>query len=433
MQTASKKVINGWAMYDWANSVYNLVITTTFFPIYYTEITKGDPYNGTVTLFGRTFVNTALYNYTLATAYLLVAFTLPVLSSIADYKGNKKRFMQFFCTMGAIACSCLYFFNAENFAVGVICMMVAAYGFYGSLVFYNSYLPEIASEADRDRISARGFSFGYVGSVIMQLVGFMLVMFWDSIPFLKNEGHAVRLTFLLVGLWWLGFAQIPFKRLPRGVATNNAKRNVLTAGFAELKIVFRQLMHLPVLKRFLCACFFYNMGVQTVMLAATNFGYKVLNLPSTKLIITVVLIQLVAIPGAIFISRLSGRFGNLRVLIAVVIFWILLCVAGYKMQTEYHFYALAVAVGLVMGGIQSLSRSTYSKLMPETKDTASFFSFYDITEKIAIVIGLSSFGYIEELTGNMRNSVLSLMVFFAMGLIFLFFALHKQRQQYANK
>ena len=431
MQTASKKVINGWAMYDWANSVYNLVITTTFFPIYYTEMTKGEPFNGTVTFMGRDFVNTALYNYVLAVAYLIVAFTLPILTSIADYKGNKKRFMQFFCYMGAIACSCLYFFNNENFSFGIICMMLAALGFYGSLVFYNSYLPEIAAVKDRDRISARGFSFGYIGSVLMQLIGFGLVVFYDKIPFLKSEGDAVRLTFLLVGLWWIGFAQIPFARLPKskGIAeeTGNGK-NMFTGGFTELKKVFWQVMRMPVMKRFLTAFFFYNMGVQTVMLAATNFGSKVLNLPSTKLIITVVLIQLVAIAGAYFISRLSARFGNLQILMIVVLFWIVVCIMGYLMQTEYHFYGLAIAVGLVMGGIQSLSRSTYSKLMPETKDTASFFSFYDITEKIAIVIGLSSFGYIEELTGSMRNSVLALIVFFALGLFFLFFALSKQKQ-----
>lgn len=427
MRTASKKVINGWAMYDWSNSVYNLVITTTFFPIYFTGITSAEPFNGEVTFLGRTFVNTALYNYALATAYLLVAFTLPVLSSIADYRGNKKRFMQVFCTMGAIACSMLYFFDKDNLQIGIICMMIAAYGFYGSLVFYNSYLPEIAEEKDRDRISARGFSFGYIGSVIMQTLGFLLVVFWDRIPFLTGEAHAVRWTFMLVGLWWIGFAQIPFSRLPNGTpAVKDPQKNVFTGGFLELKKVWTQLIHLPVLKRFLAAFFFYSMGVQTVMLAATIFGSKVLNLDSTKLIITVVLIQLVAIPGAIFISRLSERFGNLKVLLSVVVFWIMVCVAGYLMKTEIHFYLLAVAVGLVMGGIQSLSRSTYSKLMPETKDTASFFSFYDITEKLAIVLGLSAFARIEEVTGSMRNSVLALMVFFALGFLFLFLAKQKQ-------
>ncbi len=424
MQTASKKVLNGWAMYDWANSVYNLVITTTFFPIYYTEMTKGEPFNGVVPFAGRQFVNTALYNYALAAAYLIVAFTLPILSSIADARGSKKRYMQFFCYMGAIACSCMYFFTKEYFSLGVICMMIAAIGFYGSLVFYNSYLPDIAAVEDRDRISARGFSFGYIGSVLMQIVGFLLVVFHKQIPFLNNEGDAVRLTFLLVGVWWIGFAQIPFKRLPKPKpASENAfKSNAFTEGFSELKKVFNIVKNMKVLRRYLAAFFFYNMGVQTVMLVASNFGSKVLNLPSTNLIITVVLIQLVAIAGAFLMSRLSMQFGNLRVLMAVVLLWIGICIFGYHMQTATDFYLLAIIVGLVMGGIQSLSRSTYSKLMPETKDTASFFSFYDITEKIAIVIGLISFARIEEITGSMRDSILALMAFFIIGLLFLLYA-----------
>lgn len=430
MQTASKKVINGWAMYDWANSVYNLVITTTFFPIYYTEMTKVAPFNGQVHFLGRSFVNTALYNYALAFTYLIVAITLPILSSIADYKGNKKAFMQVFCTLGAVACSGLYFFTPEHFALGIICMMVAAFGFYSSLVFYNSYLPEIAAEEDRDRVSAKGFSYGYTGSVLMQMIGFALVLFWNKIPFLHSAGEAVRWTFLLVGVWWIGFAQITFRRLPESRAAEKGAlhKNFATGGFIELKKVFFQMIKMPVLKRFLFAFFFYNMGVQTVMLAATNFGSKVLHLPSTNLIITVVIIQLVAIAGAYLISRLSTLFGNLRVLMGVVIFWIGICISGYYMRTEFHFYIIAVAVGLVMGGIQSLSRSTYSKLMPATSDTASFFSFYDVTEKIAIVIGLSAFGYIEELTGNMRNSVLSLVAFFTIGLIGLISALNRQRK-----
>lgn len=427
MQTASKKVINGWAMYDWANSVYNLVITTTFFPIYFTALTNAAPFNGEVRIFGRTFVNTALYNYALATAYLAVAFTLPILSSIADYRGNKKKFMQFFCTIGAVACSGLYFFDSTHLPLGIVCMMLAAYGFYASLVFYNSYLPEIAAETDRDRVSAKGFAMGYIGSVLMQLVGFVLVLYRKHIPFLENDADAVRLTFLLVGIWWLAFAQIPFARLPKGTPAATNGHNFITGGFIELKKVWQQLIHLPVLKRFLAGFFFYNMGVQTVMLAATNFGSKVLQLPSTNLIITVVLIQLVAIIGAFLMSQLSSRFGNLPVLISVVIFWIFVCIAGYYMKTALHFYLLACAVGLVMGGIQSLSRSTYAKLMPNTKDTASFFSFYDLSEKIAIVVGLFTFGYIEEYTGSMRNSVLALIIFFVLGLVFLIFAQLKNK------
>lgn len=416
MQTASPKVVRAWAMYDWSNSVYNLVITTTFFPAYYaavTAVTQEKFANG-VRFLGRTYVNTEIKDYVLAAGFLLIAALSPILSSIADYKGNKKLFMRFFCYLGATSCALLYFFNADNVSFGLLCFMMAGIGFYGSQVFYNSYLPDISSEADRDRISAKGYTYGYIGSVILQLIGFALVMSLD------DKARALQITFLLVGIWWIGFAQIPFKHLPISPASERkSKKHFLINGFHELKIVWDQLIHLPVLKRFLAAFFFYSMGVQTVMLVAIDFGIKELQLPNDRLIITAVIIQLVAIVGAIGMSRLSEAYGNIRILIFTVLLWISVCIGGYFVTTVNEFYLLASLVGLVMGGIQSLSRSTYSKFMPETKDTTSFFSFYDITEKIAIVVGLFSFGWIEGLTGNMRNSILVLIAFFVMGLIFL--------------
>lgn len=476
MQTAPRKVVNGWAMYDWANSVYNLVITTTFFPIYFIAVTTHEDHSDKVKFLGREFVNSSLYDYVLATAYLLVALCYPILTSIADTRGNKKNFMQFFCYMGALGCSLLFFFDSSNLGFGIICFMMAAMGYAGSLVFYNAYLPEIAAPADRDRISAKGFAYGYAGSVLMQVIGFALVMMMKG-----QEGKATQITFLLVGIWWIAFAQITFRRLPGPVERVQKKGNIFRDGFAELQKVYREVKHLPILKRFLRGFFFYSMGVQTVMVAATLFGSKLLNLDDTKLIVTVVIIQLVAIAGAVVMSRLSKRYGNLAVLMGVIVFWILICVFAYRTATaaesleqyhrkisvlkgkqdaatankdqpllaslnqeiqlvqdelspkqkpiEYSFYALAIAVGLVMGGIQSLSRSTYSKLMPETKDTASYFSYFDFTEKIALVIGILSFGYIEELTGSMKNSVLSLIIFFLIGLIWLYSARAKSLQQ----
>ncbi|PSL48760.1 UMF1 family MFS transporter [Chitinophaga niastensis] len=422
MQTASKKVINGWAMYDWANSVYNLVITTTFFPIYFLAVTDEH-----VSFLGMKFVNSALYNYTMAAAFLLVAIASPILSSIADTRGNKKNFLRFFTTLGALSCSALYFFNKDHLILGVVSFMLATMGYCGGLVFYNSYLPEIAAPEDRDRVSARGFSMGYIGSVILQLIGFGLVL--AAKPLGMDESKPVQITFLLVGLWWLGFAQITFARLPASIGTV-AKHtgSAMTEGFSELRKVYAQVKQMPVLKRFLRGFFFYSMGVQTVMMAATIFGSKVLHLEATMLIVTVVIIQIVAIAGAWSMARLSGIFGNLPVLIGVVILWIGICIAGYKMQTAMHFYLLATAVGLVMGGIQSLSRSTYAKLMPETKDTASFFSYYDVTEKLSIVIGMFSFAYIDDLTEDMRNSVLALVVFFVIGLVWIISALRKQKE-----
>ncbi|MGN7821691.1 MFS transporter [Chitinophaga varians] len=421
MITAGKKVLNGWAMYDWANSVYNLVITTTFFPIYFLAVTDEH-----VSFMGMRFVNSALYNYTMAAAFLLVAIASPILSSISDTRGNKKNFLKFFTILGSVSCAALFFFTKSTLWLGVLAFMLATMGYCGGLVFYNSYLPEIAAPEDRDRISARGYSMGYIGSVLLQLVGFALVM---TLPFGLDEGTAVRGTFLLVGVWWLGFAQITFATLPATKATvSKHSSGALTEGFGELRKVYAQVKTMPVLKRFLRGFFFYSMGVQTVMMAATIFGSKVLNLPSDKLIGTVVIIQVVAIAGAWGMARLSGIFGNLRVLIGVVIVWIGICIAGYKMQTATDFYLLATAVGLVMGGIQSLSRSTYAKLMPETQDTASFFSYYDVTEKLSIVIGMFSFAYIDDYTENMRNSVLALVVFFVIGLAWIISALRKQRQ-----
>lgn len=427
MQTASKKVINGWAMYDWANSVYNLVITSTIFPAYFESVT-GDgneaTSNDTVHLFGRTFVNTSLYNYALAIAFLLVAVMSPLLSSIADYKGNKKKFLFFFCTMGSIACSALYFFDASNLGYGLLCLIIACVGFWSSLVFYNSYLPEIAAPEDQDRVSAKGFAMGYIGSVILQIICFVFVLKPDL--FGITIGKASQISFLLVGIWWWGFGQFSLARLPKGtpIGQPEERGNIITHGYKELNKVWKQLSHMPVLKKYLGAFFFYNMGVQTVMLAATLYGKSELNIPTQNLIIAILIIQLIAIPGAYLIARLSDKIGNFRALMITVAIWIILCVIGYLLPRDgiNEFYGLAILVGFVMGGIQSLSRSTYAKLMPETKDTTSFFSFYDVTEKIAIVIGMFSFGYINELSGSQRNSVLALVVFFVIGLILLIFA-----------
>ena len=400
-------------MYDWANSVYNLVITTTFFPAYYAAITGLKNFPDGIFFLGRHFVNTELKDYVLAFGFLVIALLSPILSSMADYKGDKKGFMRFFCYLGAASCSLMFFFDKSHITLGLLCFMFAGIGFYGSQVFYNSYLPEIATADDQDRVSAKGYAYGYIGSVIMQMIGFGLVILMPDNPL------PLKITFLLVGIWWVAFAQITFNILPNASKIERKqKRNILTNGFAELKLVWGQLKQLPVLKRYLTAFFFYSMGVQTVMLVAIDFGIKELKLPDQKLIITAVLIQVVAIVGAIAMSKLSARFGNINTLVFTVLLWIGICIAGYFISTEMHFYIIASLVGLVMGGIQSLSRSTYSKFMPPTKDTASFFSFYDVTEKLAIVIGLFTFGFIEGIS-SIRQSILSLLVFFVIGFIWL--------------
>ncbi|GAA4090145.1 MFS transporter [Mucilaginibacter panaciglaebae] len=427
-----KKTIRAWAMFDWANSAYNLVITSTIFPAYYVAITANKATGDRVTFFGKSFVNTALSDYALATAYLVVAVLLPILTSIADYQGNKKIFMKCFTWLGALSCSCLFFFKLSNLEFGIISFALAAIGYTGGFVFYNSYLPEIATVDMQDKVSAKGFTYGYIGSVILQIICFVFVLFPEV--FGLTAGSSAQLSFLLVGIWWIGFAYIPFTVLPKG--SPNAQthhHNLIKGGFVELANVWRQVKNMPLLKRYLPAFFFYSMGVQTIMLVAASFGAKILNLPTANLITVVLIIQLVAIAGANLMSRLSEKYGNVLILAVVVLVWILACVGAYFTTTATQFYMLAGVVGLIMGGIQSLSRSTYSKYLPQDiSDTASFFSFYDVTEKLAIVGGMFSFGFIEELTGNMRNSALMLCIFFIIGLILLI-TLYKEERKIQKK
>jgi len=419
-QKNDKKVIRSWAFFDWANSAYNLVITSTIFPAYYTIITTTQEHGDKVSFFGRTFTNTALSNYALSVAYLIMALALPILSSIADYRGNKKIFMKIFTYIGGIACMGLYFFKLDTLELGIICFAIAAMGYIGGVLFNNSYLPEIATVDHQDAVSAKGYAFGYIGSVLLQIICFVFVLKPELFG-ITDLSFPPRLSFLLVGLWWIGFAQIPFRKLPEGSPNYSAiNKNVVHSGFQELSKVWKQLSHMKVLKTFLLAFFFYSMGVQTIMLAAAGFGEKTLKLGTSKLIVTILIIQLVAILGAMMMSRFAKKIGNVRVLIFVVLVWIAACYCAYFITNEYQFYGLAAIVGLIMGGIQSLSRSTYSKYLPSnTPDTASFFSFYDVTEKMAIVIGLFSFAYIEEATGDMRNSIMALASFFIIGLVFL--------------
>ena len=424
MQTASKKVVNGWAMYDWANSVYNLVITSTIFPAYYEAVT-GDGNENTlidkIKIGEYEFSNTALYNYILAFAFVIVAIMSPILSSIADYRGNKKQFLRFFCTMGSLSCASLYFFDSDHIIGGLVSVIIACVGFWSSLVFYNSYLPEIAAPGDRDRISAKGFMMGYIGSVLLQLICFVFVLKPEL--FGITVGKASQISFLLVGVWWVSFGWLAISRLPASKGVKGAhSKNLITQGYKELHKVWLELKTQPLLKQFLLSFFFYNMGVQTIMLAATLYGKSELNIPTTNLIIAILIIQLVAIPGALLMAKMASKWGNFNTLMVAIIIWIGGCIMGYYLprNSVMPFYSLAIVVGFVMGGIQSVSRSTYSKLMPETHDTTSYFSFYDVTEKVAIVIGMFSFGFINEITGSQRNSVLALCIFFIIGFVLLY-------------
>lgn len=413
------KTIRAWCMYDWANSVYSLVITSTIFPIYYQAVTTTESSGDVVSFFGFPIVNSVLYSYSLSLSFLLIAPFLPLLSGIADYTGNKKPFMKAFVYLGGLSCIGLFFFTGKNVEWGIMCSMLASIGYAGSVVFYDAYLPEIATEDQVDRVSARGYSMGYYGSVLLLVANLATMTYWKQLGF-PDEGTSVRFSFLLVGIWWIGFSQITFRRLPDNPLNQRPTGRVLFNGYRELKKVWLSLAEYPNLKRYLGAYFFFNMGVQTVMYLAATFGSKELNLDANKLIITVLIIQLVASFGAHLFANLSKRKGNKYSLVTMILIWIFFCVMAYLTTNEYEFYALATLVGMVMGGIQSLSRATYSKLLPENSiDHASYFSFFDITFSMSIVLGTFSYGLIEHLTGSMRNSTLALMIFFIIGLALL--------------
>ncbi len=423
----NKRITTGWTFYDWANSVYPLVITSSIFPIYWSSVVKTithtDSGKSPINFLGLQVPGSALLTYAISFSFLLIALVSPFLTSLADYSGRKKLFLQIFCYLGAAACAGLYFFTGDTLTASTFVFIAATVGFSGSIVFYNSYLPDISSEAKFDSLSARGFAMGYVGSVILLVICLIINQFHDAVGITAQK--AAQLSFLLTGVWWAGFAQIPFFTLPPDPgrapgAPGAADSGWLLNGFRELAKVWVQVKQLPNLKKFLLAYFTYNMGVQTVMYVATLFGTDELHLPDQGLIITILLLQVVAILGAYLFAKLSERIGNTRALSWSVAIWGGICVAGYFVQAGWSFYALASVIGLTMGGIQSLSRSTYSKIIPEnTPNTAAFFSFFDVTEKLSIVIGTAVFGIISQVTGSMRYSILSLIFFFVLGFIFL--------------
>lgn len=430
IEKGDKRIIKGWVFYDWANSVYNLVISSAIFPIFYDTATTNaykkreqltevlDSSEVTVEFFGSLISPSVLMSFVLSASFLVVSILSPMLSGVADFSGNKKRFMQMFCYLGAFSCMSLFVFDASNIEWGMLSLFLASIGFWNSLVFYNAYLPEIAEPKDHDKISAKGFIMGYVGSMVLLVICLAMIMFIDK--------SLTKYSFIMVGLWWLLFSQYTFRRLPNNVYNKKKEKGILWKGFKELKKVYVEFREIKILKRFISSFFFFNTGVQTVMLMAVLYAKREIFVGQyeeegqTGLIVAILLIQILGAAGAYMISKLSNKIGNMKSLILVVGFWIPLCIAAYFITTPIQFYMLASGVGVVMGGVQALARSTYSKMLPETEDHASYFSFYDVAEKIGIVLGTFFFGFMEYITGDIRFSILSVMFFFVIGLLLLF-------------
>lgn len=447
MEKDNKQIIRSWTFYDWANSVFPLVITSAIFPNFYDFVTTHDA-NGNFTgksiqLLGIAFENQNIYSFVYAFALFIVVMLTPILSGIADYLGNKKMFLQFFCYLGSISCMGLYFFNRDHLMLSFIPFITATIGFWGSLVYYNSYLPQIASPENQDKVSARGFALGYFGSSLLLIICLIGIMVFKYDPITHQGFFKVKYSFLLVGIWWIGFAQYTFNYLPKKSHDHKItnKEGLFSKGFKELSNVYAQIKLMPQLKRFLTSYFFYNMGVQTIMVVAVLFARNEIDwgndpvvaekTKTSALIVSILIIQFVGIAGSFLFSWMSRQIGNVKTLIVTILIWIFICVFTYGVvHSPFEFYIVAFLVGLVMGGVQALSRSTYSKYLPETEDHTSFFSFYDVIEKLGMILGTISFGMISQLTGGMRNSILSLIVFFIIGLIVMFPLTRKKKLEF---
>ena len=432
-----KRLLRAWASYDWANSVYFLVISSAIFPLYYGYICADETH---LEVLGMSFKNTALISYVTALAFMFIAIWSPILSGIADYMGNKKRFMQFYCYLGSAACVGLYWFEIDNLLWGLLFYFLALVGAWSSLVFYNSYLPDIAYPEQHNKISARGFALGYIGSVLLLLINLFMVLKPEWFNISGEVGgaslKAMRYSFVMVGIWWFGFSHIAFYHLPRGFKDKVYTKDIFFNGYRELKIVWKSLRNLTQLKRYLVAFFVFSMSLQTVMIVAAYFGEQEISWSGQEktmgLIISILLIQIIAIFGALLSSKLANKWGNIKTLILLNGIWVILCISAYFIYEPIEFYLVAAFVGLCMGGIQSVARSTYSQLIPETLDTTSYFSFYDVAEKVGIVIGMLMYGTIDQITGSMRNAILFFVLFFSVGAILLIRLYRKHKTLAAN-
>jgi|TARA_B100000767_G_scaffold122676_1_gene116847 UMF1 family MFS transporter len=416
------KILNAWAFYDWANSVYPLVISSSVFPIYYGALFVDSLY---IEVFGFNFKNTALISFLTAFAFVILSFITPLLSGIADYMGNKKTFLKFFCYLGSLSCIGLYWFDLENIYLGLFFYFLALISFWASLVFYNSYLPDIAYKEQQDYISAKGYSLGYIGSVILLIFNLAMVMSPDSFGISGDNPEliAMKYSFVSVGIWWIVFSQYTFYHLPITTEKKQIIKDVIFNGFKELKEVWDQLKDIIIIKKFLIAFFIYSSALQTVLIIATYFGEQEITweegTKTTGLIISILLIQLIAIFGAMLTAKISNKIGNIRTLLILNLIWAFLCVGAYFITKPIEFYIAAGAVGLVMGGIQALSRSTFSKMIPKTDNTTSYFSFFDVSQKVSIVLGMTLFAILDQTTGSMRASILIFVLIFLVGAFLL--------------
>lgn len=417
--TERRREQRGWYFYDWANSVFSTSVLTVFLGPYLTEVAKAAAdENGYVYPLGIPVRDGSFFAYTVSVSVLLSVLVMPLAGAMADRTGRKKPILAVSAYVGAGATAAMFFLDGDRYLLGGFLLVVANVAFAVSVVVYNAFLPQIAPPEERDAVSSRGWAFGYAAGALVLVANLGLFLGHEAIG--VSEGTAVRICLASAGLWWGVFTIVPLRRLlERPVVTAEGKASVAD-GWRQLGGTLRELRRYPLTLLFLAAFLLYNDGIQTVITQASVFGSEELGMDQTTLIGSILLVQVLAIVGALLLGRLAERFGAKRTILGSLVAWTATVGAGYFLPAgePMWFFVLAAAIGMVLGGSQALSRSLFAQLVPAGKE-AEYYALYEVSDRGTSWLGPLLFGLVFQLTGSYRDAIISLVVFFALGFVLL--------------
>lgn len=417
-----KREIRAWYFYDWANSAFSTTVVTVFLGPYLTSITRAAAdANGFVYPLGIQVGAGSFFPYMVSLSVLLQVVFLPILGAIADYSHLKKQMLTLFAYIGAIATMCMYFLQGSNYLLGGLLFLIGNLSFGASIVFYNAYLPEIASADRRDNVSAMGFATGYLGGGL--LLALNLVLFSKAADFGLDTAMAVRISLLSAGAWWALFTLIPIRMLKSRELRRRlpAGERYTTAGFKQLRATLTRLPSYPQTMLFLIAYLLYNDGIQTVIALSSQFGQEELKLSIDTLTAVILMVQFIAFFGAAIFGRISRYVGTKRAIFGSLVIWTGVVIYTYgvlKAEDAAGFFAIGAVIAVVLGGSQALSRSLFSHMIPSGQE-AEYFSLYEVSERGTSWLGPLLFGLSLQFTGSYRIAILSLIVFFVAGMLLL--------------
>jgi UMF1 family MFS transporter len=407
---AKKKLQRSWMMYDFGNSAFATTIMAAVLPVYYSNVAASGLEEG---------LATSYWGYSQSISVLIVAILAPILGAISDYSAAKKKFLQFFAFMGIIASILLMFVGEGDYILASVLFIVGSIGFSGGNIFYDGFLPEVAEGEEMDKVSAGGYAYGYVGGGILLTINILMILNpqWFG---LADTVIATQLSFASVGVWWLLFSIPLFKNIKEEKKVPVKRdRSYISIGFSRVGNTFREIKQYKQALIFLLAFWLYNDGISTIMRMATIYGAEI-GIAGNDLIVALLITQFVGIPFTFFFGWLAAKITAKRALTITLVIYMIITILGYFMVSALQFYILAIAVGMVQGGAQSLSRSIFGRMIPENKH-AEFFGFYGISSKFAAVFGPFIFAFVGQITGNSRFGILSLIFFFIAGIILLRF------------